>query len=196
MKANNFQVTRYVVLAIGSAIGLYGQTKLTAGVPVAFLLPTNTGAILNGSIGYVLPIPSDPISLTVNVQIIPVTAAVGVYLRCGTDVGGANTGVAVFDTQGETDNNGQATLFLARPTGGTAGNCYIAMKVFQEPGPVPGIGGRLTATIRPFPAGTQVTISSLSSAIQASATWASFCSGWQRAMSSESPARSYSPPDE
>jgi uncharacterized protein (TIGR03437 family) len=106
------KTARNAMIVIGSAVSLYGQTNLTSGGPVPFYL-TSSDAILNGRNGYVIPIPGDPIELTVNVQIAnPTNTAVNGYLRCGTDVGGANVGVAVFDTQGRTDNNGKANVFL------------------------------------------------------------------------------------
>ena len=153
---------RIVGILIASAAGLFGQTTLTPGVPVPFYLAQN-GSVMNGKNGYVIPIPSDPIQITGSVQIAtalgPNIPDVGVYLRCGTDVGN-NNGVVTYDTIGETDQNGNAILFLSRPAGGADGNCYVAFQIFNVSSS-PGIAGRLTVNIQPFPAGTQVTVPSL-----------------------------------
>jgi uncharacterized protein (TIGR03437 family) len=143
------------------AASLYGQTKLTSGTPVQFLINTIYAVVLNGKNGYVIPIPSDPIQLEVNVEIAPATSGVLVFVRCGQDIGGANDNDPVYDTIGGT-SNGSLTLVLNRPAGGAEANCFVAMEPTST-GPSGSTGGRLTATIKPFPAGTPVTVPSLGS---------------------------------
>ena len=139
----------------------YGQTKLTSGTPVQFLINTIYAVVLNGKNGFVIPIPSDPIQLEVNVELAPSTSGVYVFVRCGKDIGGANDNDPVYDTIGGT-SNGAASVVLNRPAGGADGNCYIAMEPTAT-GPSGSTGGRLTATIKPFPSGTPVTVPSLAS---------------------------------
>jgi uncharacterized protein (TIGR03437 family) len=143
------------------AASLYGQTKLTSGTPVQFLINTIYAVVLNGKNGYVIPIPADPIQLEVNVEIAPATSGVYVFVRCGEDIGGANDNDPVYDTMGGTAN-GAVTVVLNRPAGGADGNCYVAMEPTST-GPSGSTGGRLTATIKPFPSGTPVTVPSLAS---------------------------------
>ncbi|HTR37966.1 MAG TPA: hypothetical protein VMH80_18785 [Bryobacteraceae bacterium] len=147
-------------ILLASAGALYGQIQLRSGVPVHFLVTEIYAVILNGANGYVIPIPPGPIELSVDVQIAPPTAALQVFVRCGQDVGGANNNSPVFDTTGITVN-GTANLYLARPNGGADGNCYIAFEPSKTA--AAGIGGRLTATINPLPAGTLVNVPSLAS---------------------------------
>ena len=158
----SLKIIRNSAAAIGLAATLCGQTTLTSGVPVGFSLATSSGALLNGKNGYVIPVPSSPFELTVDVQIAPSIADVGVYARCGVDVGGATSSSpnGVYDTVTSTVN-GTANLFLAEPAGVVSGNCYIAMQNFN--GGVPIWGGRLTVAVQPLPSGTQVTVSSLAS---------------------------------
>jgi uncharacterized protein (TIGR03437 family) len=152
---------RIVVILIASAAGLFGQTTLTPGVAVPFSIAP-TGAVMNGKNGFVIPIPSDPIQITGSVQIAtapgPKIPVVLIYLRCGTDVGAG--GNAVYDTVTAADLNGKAIFFLSRPAGGADGNCYVALQGPNDPSS-PAIVGHLTVNIQPFPAGTQVTVSSV-----------------------------------
>src|SRR5580693_5452263 len=150
-----------LLLVSAGAISLYGQTKLTSGVPAQFLINTIYRVILNGGNGFVIPIPSDPIALEVKLELAPYTSSVNVYVRCGQDIGGANIDVPVYDANASTIN-GVATVVLNRPNGGADGNCYIA----TEPTATGNSGttaGRVTATIRPIPTGTVVTVPSLGS---------------------------------
>ena len=151
---------RVLTLVFVLAASLHGQTQLTSGTPVQFLINTDFAVVLNGKNGYVIPIPSNPIQLQVDVELAPYTSSVD-FVRCGQDIGGANDNNPVYDTLGFTIN-GTATVVLNRPNGGSEGNCYIAMEP-TETGPAGTTGGRLTATIKPFPSGTPVAVSSLAS---------------------------------
>src|SRR5271170_2624848 len=86
------------------AASLHGQTKLTSGTPVQFLINTIYAVVLNGKNGYVIPIPSDPIQLEVNVELAPATAGVYVFVRGSQVIAGANDNDAVYDTIGGTSN--------------------------------------------------------------------------------------------
>jgi uncharacterized protein (TIGR03437 family) len=152
----------FSLVALVSSGRLLGQTQLTSGVPVQFLINTLYRVVLNGKNGYVIPIPSNPIQLEVKVEMAPATAGVLVYIRCGQDIGGVAANNPVYDTVGPT-LNGLATIVLERPNGGADGNCYVALEPVQGTGNAGTTGGRLTATIKPFPSGTPVTVSSLGS---------------------------------
>lgn len=152
---------RLLPLMFAFAANLHSQTKLTSGVPVQFVINTNFAIVLNASNGYVIPIPPDPIALEVKVELAPFTSAVYVFVRCGKDIGGANDNDPVYDTIGSTAN-GVATVVLNRPNGGADGSCYIAMEP-RATGAAGSTGGRLTATVKPFPKGTPVNVSSLGS---------------------------------
>ena len=153
-----------VLLAVASvfAASVYGQTKLTSGVPVAFSLTGIYAVLENGSHGFVIPVPSDPFAMNVNVLVAPTDAIAAVYVRCGTDVGGANDNNPVYDTMAYAEN-GSANLFLAQPASNTDGNCYIALERNNTGSDSAATGGRLTATIQSFPKGTQVSVPSLAS---------------------------------
>src|SRR5882724_2467681 len=118
---------RPLPLLFAFAANLHSQTKLTSGVPVQFVINTNFAVVLNAKNGYVIPIPPDPISLEVNVELAPFTSSVYVFVRCGKDIGGANNNDPVYDTIGST-SGGIATVVLNRPNGGADGSCYIAME--------------------------------------------------------------------
>jgi len=144
------------------AASLHGQTTLTSGTPAQFLINTIYAVVLNGKNGFVIPIPSDPIQLQVDVELAPYTSSVDIFVRCGQDIGGANDNDPVYDTMGTTAI-GKATVVLNRSAGGADGNCYIAMEPTAT-GPSGSTGGRVTATIKPFPSGgTPVTVPSLGS---------------------------------
>ena len=150
-----------LLLVFAGAISLYGQTKLTSGVPAQFLINTIYRVILNGGNGFVIPIPSGPIALEVKLELAPYTSSVNIYVRCGQDIGGANIDVPVYD-ENATTINGVATVVLNRPSGGADGNCYIATEP-NATGNAGSTAGRVTATIRPIPTGTMVTVPSLGS---------------------------------
>src|SRR5258708_14978336 len=152
---------RILPLMFAFAASLYSQTKLTSGVPVQFVINTNFAIVLNAKNGCAIPIPSDQIALEVKVELAPFTSAVYVFVRCGQDIGGANNNDPVYDAIGST-TNGVATVVLNRPNGGADGSCYIAMEP-RATGGAGTTGGRLTATIKPFPSGTPVNVSSLGS---------------------------------
>jgi hypothetical protein len=154
----NIAALRAALLVAGLSTGLCAQTTLRSGVPVQFYLTANSAAILNGRNGYLIPVPADPVGLVVNAQITPPDSGVNIYVRCGSDVPGNGS---AFDTMAGTGLNGTINQFLARPMGGTAENCYIALQVTQNPSMGRGVAGRLTATIQTIPQGTQVTVSSL-----------------------------------
>ena len=140
------------------AAHLAAQTQLTSGVPVGFTVNETFAVLLNGKNGYVIPVPSDPFEMTIQVQIAPTDSQMAVYARCGVDVGGAATNSPVYDAMNYTIN-GTANLLLVQPSQNTNQNCYVAMEAHTQGN----IGGRLTATIQALPSGTQVSVSSLGS---------------------------------
>ena len=155
------KTTRFLTLiaALEAASGVHAQTQLTPGVPAQFLETTIFNVLLNGRNGFVIPVTADPLEVAINVVVAPSTVTFAVYARCGSDVGGT-VGAVVFDAAAYTVE-GVANLFIERPAGGTAGNCYVALNPQSQPPSSLGTGGKVTVNLNPLSPGTQVAVSSL-----------------------------------